>query len=257
MSFDYLTIDQAIVAPGLRMVVVGNVPSPWGEAAKGFFHIKRLPFSAVRLAYDSEALAKWTGGQLSGPVVIHDNEIPRSGWAEILMLAERLAPTPALLPLEPQARGKALLLAEKFCGQGGLGWTRRLQQVHAALSGRGGFPEKIAGYLGKKYGYDPAEAGRYGSRVRQLLGEVAAPLREQREAGKPYYLGDTLSATDVYSATFMALFRPLPEEHCRMHPAIRPALEMLDDETAAAIDPVLIEHRDMMYARHLELPLSL
>jgi hypothetical protein len=42
-----------------------------------------------------------------------------------------------------------------------------------------------------------------------------------------------------------------------MDPAIRASLEYLDPETAAALDPVLLEHRDMMYSRHLELPLSL
>ena len=262
MSINYLTIEQAITAPGLRMVVVGNVPSPWGEAAKGFFHLKRIPFSAVRLAYDSEPLARWTRGQISGPVVVYENEAPRSGWAEILMLAERLAPTPALLPLEPQARARVLLLAEKFCGQardgvpGGLGWTRRLQLVHAGLQKTGGFSDRVAGYLGGKYGYDAAKAGENAARVRQLLREVGAALREQRRSG-PYYLGDTLSAVDVYSAVFMALFVPLPESQCAMHPAARAAFEWVDDETLAAIDPLLLEHRDMMYARHLELPLSL
>ncbi|HEX6637384.1 MAG TPA: hypothetical protein VF033_06990 [Steroidobacteraceae bacterium] len=255
MSFEYLTAGQAIAAKGLRMVVVGNVPSPWSEAAKGFFHIKRIPFSAVRLAYDDEALKSWAG-QLSAPVVVYEDETPRSGWAEILMLAERLAP-PALLPLQPEARGQALLLADKLCSPGGLGWMRRLQQVHASLTGNGGFPDRIAGYLGKKYGYDPSEGETYGIRVRRLLGELAGALREQHAAGKSYYLGDTLSATDVYSATFMALFKPLPDSQCRMHPAIRPAFEMLDAETAAALDPLLIEHRDMMYSRHLELPLAL
>ena len=29
------------------------------------------------------------------------------------------------------------------------------------------------------------------------------------------------------------------------------------DITEAALDPILFEHRDMMYAEHLELPLSL
>lgn len=256
MSFEYVSVDRAIAARGLRLVVVGNVPSPWGEAAKGIFHIKRIPFCAVRLAYDDETLAKWTG-QLSGPVAMYDDEAPRSGWAEILMLAERLASEPALLPLEPEARGRALRLADKFCSPNGLGWARRLQQVHASLTGRGGFQEKIAAYLGRKYGYVAAEGEAWGARVRQLLREISAALREQRAAGKSYYLGDTLSATDVYSATFMALFRPLPEAHCSMHPAIRAAFELVDTETAAAIDPVLIEHRDMMYSRHLELPLSL
>jgi glutathione S-transferase len=256
MTIEYISVDQAIERTGTRMVVLGNVPSPWGEAAKGFWHIKRLPFAAVRLVYDNPALKQWAG-QLSGPVVVHDREVPRSGWAEILMLAERLAPEPALLPLEPHARGRALSLADKFCGSGGLGWTRRLQNVHAGLTGAGGFSGRIAGYLGKKYGYDPAQGASYGARVRELLGELAAALREQQAAGKSYYLGETLSAADVYSATFMGLFRPLPDTQCRMDPGIRAAFEYLDADTAAALDPLLIQHRDMMYAKHLELPLSL
>lgn len=256
MSFEYVSVEQAIASRGLRLVVVGNVPSSWGEAAKGFFHLKGIPFKAVRLVYDSEALKNWAG-QLTGPVAIYDDEAPRAGWAEILMLAERLAPTPALLPLEPNARGHALIIADKICSPGGLAWTRRLQSVHGGLHNTGGFSARVAGYLGKKYGYDPAQAPSYGKRVRQLLGEIAASLREQRAAGRPYYLGDTLSAADVYSATCMALFKPLPEAQCRMDPAIRAALEHLDADTAAALDPILLEHRDMMYARHLELPLSL
>jgi len=256
MPFEYLDVTEAIGRRGLRMVVLGRVPSAWGEAAKGIFHIKKLPFSAVRLVYDNEALKNWAG-QLNAPVVVYDDEPPRSGWAEILMLAERLAPAPALLPLEPHARGQAVALCDKFCGQGGLGWNRRLQAVHAGLNSGGGFPERIAAFLGGKYGYDPADAGRYTPRVIELLGEVSAALRTQRAAGKDYYLGDTLSAVDVYSAAFMALFKPLPEAQCAMSPALRAALEWLDAETRAALDPVLLEHRDMMYARHLETPLAL
>jgi glutathione S-transferase len=256
MSFNYLPVEEAIAAGGMRLVVVDQVPSPWGEAAKGIFHIKRIPFAAVRLVYDNPALQRWAG-QLSGPVAIYEKEVPRSGWAEILMLAERLAPAPALLPLEPVERGRALSLAEKFCGQGGLGWMRRLQQVHAALIGQGGFPERIAAYLAGKYGYDAADGPGYAVKVRQLLSEIAVALREPHSRGQPYYLGDTLSAADVYSATFMAMFKPLPESQCRMHPRVRAAFELLDPETAAAIDPILIEHRDRMYAQHLELPLNL
>jgi glutathione S-transferase len=255
MGFRYVTPEEAIARRGLRMVVVGKVPSPWGEAAKGIFHVKRLDFAAVRLVYDNEALKNWAG-QLSGPVVIHDDEPPRSGWAEILMLAERLAPDPAMLPAEPNARGRALLLAEKFCGPDGLGWNRRLQVVHAGMTNAGGFAPRVAGYLGGKYGYDPAAAARYSRRVGELLGEFARELHTRRAAGKEYYL-DAMSAVDIYSATFMALFKPLPQTQCEMNEGIRAAFEWLDAPTRAALDPVLLEHRDMMYARHLELPLSL
>src|SRR5205085_491188 len=161
MPVRYLGVEEAIARSGLRMVVVGNVPSPWGEAAKGILHIKRLEWAAVRLVYDSEPLKQWAG-QRSGPVAIFDNEPPRSGWSEILLLAERLAPTPSLLP-----------------------------------------------------------------------------------------------AVDIYSATFMTLFRPLPPEHCAMDAASRAAMETRDPATDAALDPVLLRHRDMMYAEHLELPLTL
>jgi len=256
MTFAYLSPEEAIQRSGLRMVVVGNVPSAWGEAAKGILHIKKIDWAAVRLVYDNEALRSWAG-QLSGPVAVYDDEPPQSGWAEILALAERIAPTPALLPVDPTERARALKLAGKFCEPGGLGWTRRLQMVDEGMRKVGGFPERVANYLGKKYGYDPAHGPSYGARVRELLGELSAVLQAQRKLGKPYYLGDSLSAVDVYSATFMAFFNPLPEEVCKMHPASRAAFESLDADTQAALGSGLLEHRDMMYAKHLELPLSL
>ena len=83
MTFQYVSVEEAIKLPGLRMVVVGGVPSSWGEAAKGILHIKNIKWVAVRLAYDNEALKEWAGQQ-SGPVVVYNNEPPRAGWAEIL-----------------------------------------------------------------------------------------------------------------------------------------------------------------------------
>ena len=253
MSFEYVSVAEAIPRAGLRMVVVGNVPSPWGEAAKGIFHIKHIEWAAVRLVYDNEDLKTWAG-QRSGPVAVYNGEPPRSDWEEILTLAERLAPDPQLLPREEAAREHVLTMSEKLCSKGGLGWTRRLQLVHAGLQKSGGFVERVAGYLGKKYGYDPAQAARHNAHIETLLGEFAAALK--KSAG-PYYLGDTLSALDVYSAAFMALFAPLPQERCAMDPATRAAFESMDEQTRAALDPVLLAHRDMMYTRHLESPLSL
>lgn len=256
MSFSYVTAAEAIARHGLRMMVVGQVPSPWSEAAKGIFHLKRLDFAAVRLAYDDTALQAWAG-QSSAPVVVFEREPPRSGWAEILMLAERLEPNPPLLPSDPLQRARALELADRLCGPGGLGWSRRLQLVHAGLNGKGGFSVRVAGYLGRKYGYDPASAEATDQRVRQLLNDFADVLRTQHAAGHAYYLGDAFSAVDIYAATVMGLFRPLPHDVCAMAPALRPALEWLDEATAAALDPALLAHRDLVYQRHLQLPLSL
>jgi glutathione S-transferase len=256
MVFQYVSVEDAMKRGGLRMVVVGDVPSPWGEAAKGILHIKGVEWVAVRLAYDSEALKSWAG-ERSGPIAIYEQERPRSGWAEILLLAQRLAPAPSLLPSDPAERAQVFGLAHEICGEGGLGWSRRLQLVHAGLQKAGGFPERVAKYLGKKYGYSPEIGAASGRRMAELLGMLAARLKAQRKAGSRYYVGDSLSAVDVYSATFTGMFRPLPPEQCKMEPGTRAAFETRDSLTQAALDPILFEHRDMMYAEYLELPLSL
>jgi hypothetical protein len=38
---------------------------------------------------------------------------------------------------------------------------------------------------------------------------------------------------------------------------IRPTLEAMDEATAKALDPILLEHRDFVYHEFLELPLTL
>jgi len=256
MAFRYVSVEEAIGRGGLRMVVVGGVPSPWGEAAKGILHIKGIEWVAVRLAYESEPLKAWAG-QRSGPVAIYEQEPPRSGWEEILLLAERLAPSPAVLPADPAERALVIGLSHEICGEAGLGWSRRLQLIHAGLQNMGGFPERVAKYLGKKYGYSPLAGAASGARVEELLRKLAARLKAQRDANSRYYVGTALTAADVYSATFMALFRPLPPEQCKMDSGTRAAFETRDPRVDAALDPILIEHRDMMYAQHLETPLSL
>ena len=257
MSFEYVSVEDATRRPGLRMVVVSGVPSPWGEAAKGILHVKGLPWAAVRLDYASDALKQWTGGRRDGPVLIHNDEPPRHAWDQILLLAERLAPEPALLPRDAADRAFAMGLAHEICGEGGLGWTRRLQLVHAGLTSHGGFPPKVAAYLAKKYGYRAEDAPSYGPRAIALLRMLAARLDTQRAAGSRYYLGDSLTVVDIYSATFMALFNPLPHEQCAMDPATREAFGWLDDATQEALAPALLAHRDRVYADHLVTPLAL
>jgi glutathione S-transferase len=256
MSFEYVSVEEAIARRGLRMVVVGGVPSPWGEAAKGILHIKGIDWAAVRLAYDSDALRAWAG-QRSGPVAMFDDEPPRSTWSEILLLAERLAPEPSLLPVDLESRARVLELSHEICGEGGLNWTRRLQLVHLGLNGEGGFHPRVAAYLGKKYGHSAETGAAAQARVVQLLEKYTAILEAQRSAGSAYFIGDRVTAVDVYAAAAMALFAPLPHEHCPMDAASRAAFELLDPATAAALDPILLAHRDMMFAKHLKLPLSL
>ena len=93
----YISITEAKSAPGLRLACLRGVPSPWTEAAKGIFHVKGLACQYAAQAKDEPdgALAAWAG-DVGIPVVAYENEKLRTGWAEILLLAERLKPEPAL-----------------------------------------------------------------------------------------------------------------------------------------------------------------
>jgi glutathione S-transferase len=252
---EFVSVEEAKRRRGLRLVVVPGFPSPWGEAAKGIFHMKKIPFAAVRLDTRDRALVEWIGEE-SAPVAMYEDEAPRGGWAEILLLAERLAPQPPLVPRDPAQRAELFGLAHEICGEMGLGWCRRLAAIAAGLEGRGGFPRPLAEYLGRKYGWRPGIEAEAQQRVCDVLELLAARLRAQRELGSGYYLGNQPSALDVYSAAFMALFRLLPPQHCPLPDTLRTAFEMMDDATREALDPILLEHRDRIYRDHLVLPLS-
>jgi glutathione S-transferase len=256
MSIEYISVEEAIAGTGLRMVVVGHIPSPWSEAAKGILRVKGIPWKAVRLAYDSPQLKAWAG-QRSAPVAIYNNEAQRSGWADILLLCERLAPQPSLLPADAADRALMFGLAHEICGEQGLAWSRRVQLVQAGLAGEGGFAAQAAAYIGKKYGFSPQAGASAPARVVAVLKMLAARLKAQQPAGSDYYIGKSLTAVDIYSATALALMRPLPQAVCEMDPATRRAFEFREPVTDAALDAVLVRHRDLMYERHLGLPLSL
>ena len=256
MPFQFIDVEEAIAASGVRVVVVSGVPSPWGEAAKGILHVKDIEFQAVRLDYDSKRLAEWAGGR-SAPVLFYEDERPRSGWTEILLLAERIAPQPSLIPENATDRATMFGFSHEILAEAGLCWSRRLQLVHAGLHGDGGFALPVAQYLSKKYGYRPDSEPEATRRVVALLGALAAQIRAQQAAGSDYFIGDSLTALDIYSATAMSLFVPLPPEQCEIHEKTRAVFELRNDETEAALDSVLIEHRDRIYEKHLELPLTL
>jgi glutathione S-transferase len=254
----FVSVEEARTRSGLRLSVVGGVPSPWSEAAKGILRVKGLPYVAVRQAPGDRALEEWTGEQ-SAPVAMYDDEKPRSGWAEILLLAERLSPEPALIPRDASQRALCFGLAHEICGEMGLAWSRRLVGLHDGYetNGEKGFPVPVADYLAPKYGFRAGGGAEARRRVVEVLGLLANRLHAQRDAGSGYYLGDGLTAVDIYSATFLVMFSPLDERRCPMPEMLRTVFEQMDDTTREALDPVLLQHRDRIYEQYLELPVEL
>jgi glutathione S-transferase len=249
----FVELEEARAASGLRLVVTAGVPSPWSEGAKGCFDVKRVDYLAVRLAPRDAAVRAWTGHD-NAPVALYGDEPPRAGWAEILALAERLAPRPALLPHEAQARVETLGVAHEILGENGLIWCARLLLIHAGLTTEGerGFSPNAARYLAGKYGYAPDRVGGARARVSSVIALLAGRL-----GGGPTFGADGPNAVDIYAAVAVGVFHPLPEHLCPMLPAIRHAYETTDAELRAAIPPALLAHRDLMYERHLTLPVRL
>jgi len=258
---DWIEVDEARPLPGLRLVLTAGVPGPWGEAAKGVFRAKGIDFARVRQVggQPNDALEAWTGHR-NAPIAMYEDERPRTGWVEILALAERLAPEPALVPEDPEERVLLFGLAHELMGEGGFGWCRRLMLFRASLGDAEEPPEPMRAALGRmlaQYDYSREAAERAPERVAEILGLLSARLRTQREAGRRYLLGERLSALDIYAAAMLGIAAPLPEEVCPMPKAMRAMYASPHPLVDAALDPALLEHRDFVYRTYLGLPVEL
>lgn len=254
---DEVDIAHARELGGLRVVLLPGIPSPWGEAAKGILWVKGLGYTRVPHppGGPTDELEDWSG-QTSAPVVAWEKERPRSGWAEILALAERLGPEPRLVPAQPALRAACLGLSHELMGEGGLCWNLRLAMVHDALgpNPRGPMPASLARPFGLRYGYTDEDGSAAVARARGQLEFLVERLR--RNPG-PYLVGDGLTAADIYCAVSMAVLRPLPPEQCPMGDFFRKLYSSAAPELLAAADPELFEHRDHVYGEFLELPIPL
>ncbi len=101
----YRSFNEIVDHPGLRIVLVKGMPSPWGQAAKTIFEIKGLDYVAAPwLPGEPNAdIVAW-GGEASAPIVAWAKEKPINRWIDILYLAERLAPKPSLIPTDATQR---------------------------------------------------------------------------------------------------------------------------------------------------------
>lgn len=244
----FVDLETARATPGLRLVVAGNIPSPWSEAAKGIFRVKEIPFVAVRLGPFDKDVKKWTMAR-NAPAAMYKDEPSRTGWADILELAERIAPEPSLVPSSPTERVRMFGLCHELMGEGGILWCGRLLTIDAGMTSEGqrGFPPMIGQYLAPKYGFMPERLQQARARVAEGVALLVEALGD-----KPYYFGDRVTALDIYSAAATNMFDPLPEEQCPMMPPIRQAFESMRGDFE--MPKTLLEHRTRMFERHLELP---
>ncbi|MDB5714527.1 MAG: hypothetical protein JWO15_1924 [Sphingomonadales bacterium] len=247
---DYLTVNQARDADGLRLVLTAGVPGPWSESAKQIFAYKGIPFQPVaqELFGENADLFDWVGVR-NAPVAVYPGEVPKTGWHEILALAEQLAPQPALLPADDKARAQVLALSEAICGRNGFGWNRRLTLFVASGGG-------VANDLQRSYGLDAEAADQAPARAAAILRQLAETLRRQYSAGHRAFVGDGITACDLYWACFSLMVRPVRRDWAEIPDFLHELYAQLPPEIEDALDDLLIEHRDHVLEAYVRLPLN-
>lgn len=260
IKLHYASIEEAKGRSGLRLILGAYaVPGPWREACKGLFYLKKVPYvpvTAVGKDGSDKELREWTA-QASAPVAIWNDERPRSTWIEQLFLAERLQPNPPLIPTGIEDRALMFGYCNEICGENGFGWSKRLTMIHGTVTNPKTDEATRTSRLqfGKKYGYSPEAAEAAPARMIEILRFLDARLAQQRAKGSKFFIGDQLSALDIYWAAFAALVQPLPQELCPMATGFRAFYTETNPQVRAAVSPLLLEHRDFVYREYLELPI--
>lgn len=254
----WLTLEQAVGATGLRVAPVrAGVPSPWSEFVRACAHVKRIPYSLVdaRDADRSLGSLKTLTGQASLPVLFWNDERPRSNWLDQLVLIERIAPNPRLLPDDPAERARVVGLISELCSESGFGWHRRVMMIARLLTEPTfGERERVIGqYLSKKYRHDTDSVEGSTKRCEEIVATGAGLVA----AGHGHLSGSNLTAPDLAWATFATLIQPLPENLCPMKPLWRDLYTWMPSVTPRPAVEALLAFRERIYRDWLPLPVDL
>lgn len=252
---EYVSLDEAIKAKGLRIVLVKGMPSPWGQAAKALFEVKGVPYIAAPQmpGEPNEELVTWSG-QGGGPVVAWEDEAPVTAWLDILLLAERIAPETPLIPKDAAERALMIGLSNEICGEGGIGWNRRLMLFRPAME-MDEVPDGMK-IMADRYRYSFDEADRAEENTANILRAFSKQLASQKANGSQYLVGDAVSAVDIYWVAFMNLMKPYGDEIVPIPADYRPGFEAIGPVIEAALDDTLVDHRDFIFDKYFRSPME-
>lgn len=245
----YLSLTEARKTDGLRLILCAGTPGVWGEAVKAMFHVKGIDYLAVAMkpGFENPELEQWTA-QSSAPAIVTAENKVLTHWEQFVWLAEELQAEPALIPKSLEQRTLMFGLLREIAGVDGLGWLRRLQSVHAS-----GGPDAAEALqrLAAKYGYSDSAVEQAAQRLSAILALLAQQLRKQASAGSTFYIANSLTALDLYSAIFIGvMIRPLPANKIPMPKGMRWAFTEATAGTEQA-DGILFEHCERIFADFL------
>jgi glutathione S-transferase len=253
-ALNYVPVAEARAMPGLRVAFTRGVPGAWSVAIKAILDIKGIDYIPVpqEPGGANESLKEWTG-QTSAPVLMFNDDKARPHWSEMLALAEQLQPEPRLVPVDEEDRITMLGLCHEICSEDGLGWNVRL----CLLSGERGPPRDQGGDAMRRKYRSPVTTEHARQRVRAIIRALAARLDRQAALGHRYFMGDQLTAADIYWTAFSNLFSPMTADLCTMPESYRGLGPVLQLYLEDPLPQILFDHRDYVARNHFRLPIAL
>jgi len=248
----YLSVEEAEKLPGLRIALTRGVPGPWGMGARAIFELKKIPFLPVEQVPggENEALKRWTG-QNSAPCAMLDDERPRAHWSELILLAERLAPEPRVVPEDEDERTLMFGICHELCGEHGLGWSLRL----ILLGGQSAIQTDAYSSLAIKYGSGtPIDFSV--RRFNAIIGMLARRLESQKARGSRFLVGNAVSAADIYWTAFSNMLESMPVDTCVSPDFYRGFGEALAPYLDEPLPRSLIDHRDFILEHYFTTPMA-
>ena len=253
-----ISCAEARALSGLRVVLTVGAPGPWSEAAKAILALHAIPYAAIPHAMleENDDIADWTNVR-NAPIAMYEDELPRSSWLDILLLAERIGTGPSLIGANRVERAEIVGLSHEICGEDGLGWNRRLTIFkHLTEAGGIGIADlNLPPRFLRDYRVTPANFAVCEAKIAAILDLLSARIAAQQQIGSPYLVGSALSAADIYLANFVGMLHPLPHEVNPMAEWLRAYYETVPAVIADRLPP-LVAYRNQIYAMHLTLPLD-
>ena len=252
----FISIDEAaMMTIGTRVTFLPGIPALFSEALKNICFVKSVPL--IRVLHPRMGTDEVTGedrqtrlydltAQTSLPTMFHDEERPRNVWIEQLALAEKIGAdgTPMLLPENFEQRAEVIGLCGILVAEDGFIWNMRILTDSP---------------LAQKYGFSEETSASAPSKMAEIITIFDQRLEAQAQRGSNYLVGDTLTAVDIYLATFsMSVLPPPPEimpltrQNHRMLEYFRANAEI--PEIAKALTKRIEEHQLFILTTHCETP---
>ena len=256
---DYVPIEEARKAPGLRLVLTGGLPAPWSESAKGLFRVRKVDYLPVlqQGGGPNEELLAWTGHR-NAPTALYEDEAVRVSALDMVNLAERLGSGPSLVPADLAERVQMFGLLNEIAGENGMAWNARILMFAAMIENMG--KEAMADNpMLREYHYSEGEVANAPGKIIAVLDALSVQRQKQQASGSPYLIGDHLSALDIYWACFSQMLDTLPAEVNPMPDYMRKVWGLVTQSLQQAgytLDPTLITHRDHIFENYLQMPLD-